>query len=67
MVLLLLSLLLLILLLLQLLILVLLLLSPLKIDTEAAVWGEESPFHKVELVVVLEQEGNTIPIPGGEW
>jgi hypothetical protein len=37
---------------------------PFKVDAETSVRREETPFDVVEVVVVLEQQGNTVQIPG---
>ena len=38
---------------------------PLKENSQTSVWREESPLDEVELVVILEQEGDPVGVPGG--
>jgi hypothetical protein len=39
-------------------------LLPFEVDAEASVWWEEATLHVVEVVVVLEQQGDAVQVPG---
>jgi hypothetical protein len=38
-------------------------LLPFEVDSEASVWWEEATLHVVEVVVVLEQQGDAVQVP----